>query len=197
MANKDSVQGLKVIARSTKFDVSPLDQQWDLFIFQDGIDSGYLRVPFTVHPTILKEDREGQFDILGTTLADDMARINYSTVYRPIVQPVNELKDSESIIYKFDFSNLPSDAKVNDINIDLKFDSYAPGDFDMMWLTSPDGKRVPLLQTLGKFGTSGEFDQGGFLDGYDYNSSTVQQQFNFTISSKATCLLYTSPSPRA
>ena len=81
MANKDSVQGLKVIARSTKFDVSPLDQLLYLFIFQDGIDSGYLRVPFTVHPTILKEDREGEFDILGTTLADDMARINYSTVY--------------------------------------------------------------------------------------------------------------------
>jgi hypothetical protein len=184
MTDTNGVAGLKVIAQTSTFNAKPLDQQWDIFVYQDGVDKGYLRLPVTVHPSISGDARRGEVSLLGTDLANKMRSINYSTVYRPLVQPVNSLKDSEAIVYKFDFSNLPDDAKVRDIDIDLKFESYAPGDFDMMWLTSPDGKRIPLLQTLGKFGTSGEFDQGGFMDGYDYNSSRTLPEFAFTLTSK-------------
>ena len=198
MNNTNAVAGLKIQASISNFtNLSPLDQQWDLFLYQDGIDQGYLRMPITIHGTIPKQTSASEFVILGSTLADDMRKVNYSTVYRPLVQPVNDLQDSQAIVYKFDFSNLPDDAKVNEIDIDLKFNSYAPGDFDMMWLTTPEGKRVPLLQTLGRFGTSGEFNQGGFLDGLEKvrettnftgtdgpgSGSGVNQEFNFTITS--------------
>ena len=188
MTDTNGVAGLKVIAQTSTFNLKPLDQQWDIFIYQDGVDRGYLRLPVTVHPSILDSVSlpDGTYGVhhSGTDLANKMRSINYSTVYRPLVQPVNNLKDSEAIVYKFDFSNLPDDAKVRDIDIDLKFESYAPGDFDMMWLTAPDGKRIPLLQTLGRFGATGEYDQGGFLDGYDYNSSRVSPEFAFTLTSK-------------
>ena len=184
MTDTNGVAGLKVIAQTTTFDLKPLDQQWDIFVYQDGVDKGYLRLPVTVHASIPGNTQTGVATKLGTDLANKMRNLNYSTVYRPLVQPVNDLKDSEAIVYKFDFSNLPDDAKVRDIDIDLKFESYAPGDFDMMWLTTPEGKRIPLLQTLGKFGSTGQYDQGGFMDGYDYNSSRVLPEFAFTLTSK-------------
>jgi len=182
---KDAIHGLKVKAKQLGTNLEPTTQQFDLFVYQDGVDSGYLRLPITTHYTIPASTHAGQFDISGSTLATNMASLNYSTVYRPVVQPVTELQESQAIVYKFDFGNLPDDAKVSDIDIDLNFESFAPGEFDMMWLTTPEGKRVPILQTLGKFGNNGAYDQDGFLDGYDYNSSQVQQTFKFTLSSKS------------
>ena len=183
MNSKDAVHGLKVKAKRLGENPDATMQQFDIFIFQDGVDVGYLRIPATIHFTIPANTHGGEFDITGTTLATNMSKLNYSTVYRPVVQPVNELEESQAIIYKFDFSNLPDDAKVNDIDIDIRFDSYAPGDFDMMWLTSPEGRRIPILQTLGKFGTAGQHDQLGFLDGHDYHNSGLLQQFDFTLTS--------------
>ena len=186
MTSNEAVHGLKIKAKQLGKNLAPIMQQFDIFIYQDGIDTGYLRVPFTTHFTIPAEEFSGSFDISGSTLANSMSKLNYSTVYRPLVQPVNELQESQAILYKFDFGNLPDDAKVNDIDIDLRFDSYAPGDFDMMWLTSPEGIRIPLLQTLGKFGDDGNKDQDGFLDGYDYHKNDALQSFKFTLSSKST-----------
>ena len=186
MDSRDAVHGLKVKAKQLGNNPDATMQQFDIFVFQDGVDVGYLRVPVTIHFDIPASTHGGEFDIAGSTLANNMAKLNYSTVYRPVVQPVNELQESEAIIYKFDFSNLPDDAKVNDIDIDLRFDSYAPGDFDMMWLTSPEGRRIPLLQTLGSFGSEGQHNQQGFLDGYDYHKNDIIQAFQFTLTSSLT-----------
>ena len=189
MNTKESVHGLKIKAkRYLGSGSTPLDAQFDIFVFQDGIDSGYLRVPLTVHytKTVPGSGGDGDKTWTGEVLAELMSKLNYSTVYRPVVQPVNELEESQAIIYKFDFGNLPEDAKVNDLDIELRFDSFAPGDFDMMWLTSPEGRRIPLLQTLGKFGNTGSSDQDGFLDGYDYNQNDTTQSFKFSLSSNST-----------
>ena len=46
MNTKESVHGLKIKAkRYLGSGSTPLDAQFDIFVFQDGIDSGYLRVP--------------------------------------------------------------------------------------------------------------------------------------------------------
>ena len=87
MNTKESVHGLKIKAkRYLGSGSTPLDAQFDIFVFQDGIDSGYLRVPLTVNytKTVPGSGGDGDKTWTGEVLAELMSKLNYSTVYRPL-----------------------------------------------------------------------------------------------------------------
>ena len=170
--------------------ISPIDQNWDVFIIQKDISAGYLRMPFTVHVPdelieyIGEEEVRQVTPVTAVQLAKAMNRLHYNTVYRPVSTPYVKMGESEAVVFKFDFASVPDDAIIQNIDIDFIMRSTMPGDYGMIWLQAPDGTRMPLMQFLGKFGTTGESDQGGFMPGYDYQQTgTGAQEMIFTVSS--------------
>ena len=79
-------------ARGTGNFPGPLNKQWDLFIIQEDVGTGYLRMPFMGHvPEELKVitniDDDGNQTIekqhvTATRMANAMQQIHYNTVYR-------------------------------------------------------------------------------------------------------------------
>ena len=185
---------LKVTATrpNTTEPVNPVDQQWDVFIIQKDISTGYLRMPFTVHlPDELitidpVTDEQTSTPVTALQLAKAMNKIHYNTVYRPVSTPYIKMGESEAVVFRFDFDSVPDDAIIQNIDIDFIMRSTLPGDYGMIWLQAPDGTRMPLMQFLGKHGGTGQYDQGGFMPGYDYmKSGTGADEMIFTVSSRA------------
>ena len=173
----------------------PLNQQWDLFIIQEDVSTGYLRMPFMGHVsdkliTITAIDEDGnqtrrEEHVTATRLANAMQKIHYNTVYRPVSTPYVKMGESEALVFKFNFNKIPKDAVIQNIDIDFILRSTMPGDYGMIWLQAPDGSRLPLMQFLGKYGTNGQYNQGGMISGRDYkNLGSGAQEMIFTISSK-------------
>ena len=172
--------------------ISPIDQNWDVFIIQKDISTGYLRMPFTVHlPDELveyvgEEEERTSTPVTAVQLAKAMNRLHYNTVYRPVSTPYIKMGESEAVVFKFDFASVPDDAIIQNIDIDFIMRSTMPGDYGMIWLQAPDGTRIPLMQFLGQYGNVGQHDQGGFMPGYDYRKdNTGADEMIFTVSSKS------------
>ena len=175
--------------------ISPIDQNWDIFIIQKDISTGYLRMPFTVHlPDELVEITESTDEppeeirtvtpVTAVQLAKAMNKLHYNTVYRPVSTPYVKMGESEAVVFKFDFDSIPDDAIIQNIDIDFIMRSTMPGDYGMIWLQAPDGTRLPLMQFLGQFGNTGQYDQGGFMPGHDYQKlGSGAQEMIFTVSS--------------
>ena len=68
--------------------ISPIDQNWDVFIIQKDISAGYLRMPFTVHlPDELIEYTDGPFPIkLDVSVSLPPCRANAASPF--VVNPV-------------------------------------------------------------------------------------------------------------
>ena len=171
--------------------VSPIDQQWDVFIIQKDISTGYLRMPFTIHlPDELitvdpVTDESTSTPVAAIQLAKAMNKIHYNTVYRPVSTPYIKMGESEAVIFRFDFDSVPDDAVIQNIDIDFIMRSTLPGDYGMIWLQAPDGTRMPLMQFLGRHGATGQHDQGGFMPGYDYmKEGSGSKEMIFTVSSR-------------
>ena len=170
--------------------ISPIDQNWDVFVIQKDISEGYLRMPFTVHlpdeliEYIGEEEERQVTPVTAVQLAKAMNKLHYNTVYRPVSTPYIKMGESEAVVFRFDFASVPDDAIIQNIDIDFIMRSTMPGDYGMIWLQAPDGTRMPLMQFLGKFGTSGQSDQGGFMPGYDYQQTgSGATEMIFTVSS--------------
>ena len=175
--------------------ISPIDQNWDIFIIQKDISQGYLRMPFTVHlPDELIEVTESTDEppeeirtvtpVTALQLAKAMNKLHYNTVYRPVSTPYIKMGESEAVVFRFDFDSIPDDAIIQNIDIDFIMRSTMPGDYGMIWLQAPDGTRIPLMQFLGQFGNTGQYDQGGFMPGHDYQKlGSGSQEMIFTVSS--------------
>ena len=182
-------------ARGTGNFPGPLHKQWDLFIVQEDIGTGYLRMPFMGHVSetlknIVAIDEDGNQTIenehvTATRLANAMQQIHYNTVYRPVSTPYVKMGESEAVVFKFNFKNIPKDAIIQNIDVDFIMRSTMPGDYGMIWLQAPDGTRIPLMQFLGKYGNSGQYNQKGFMPGADYQQlGSGAQEMMFTVSSK-------------
>ena len=175
--------------------ISPIDQNWDIFIIQKDLSVGYLRMPFTVHlPDELIEITESTDEppeeirtvtpVTALQLAKAMNKLHYNTVYRPVSTPYIKMGESEAVVFRFDFDSIPDDAIIQNIDIDFIMRSTMPGDYGMIWLQAPDGTRMPLMQFLGQFGNTGQHDQGGFIPGHDYQQiGAGAQEMIFTVSS--------------
>ena len=170
--------------------ISPIDQNWDVFIIQKDISTGYLRMPFTVHlpdeliEYIGEEEVRQVTPVTALQLSKAMSKLHYNTVYRPVSTPYIKMGESEAVVFKFDFASVPDDAIIQNIDIDFIMRSTMPGDYGMIWLQAPDGTRMPLMQFLGKFGATGQSDQGGFMPGHDYqNTGSGATEMIFTVSS--------------
>ena len=75
--HKESVHGLKIKAkRYLGSGSTPLDAQFDIFVFQDGIDPGYLRVPTVYYTkTVPGSGGDGDKTWTGEVLAEPNANL--------------------------------------------------------------------------------------------------------------------------
>ena len=172
----------------TTGDVSQDSEQLDVLIIEEGIYNNFIRIPLTIHKA---KGIEGEADYkTPSKVAEDYNKIglkNYLTAFNKGTG--TKLGESEAVIYTFSTRNLPDNAKVMDISLNLQWISKDPSEWGMVWLQTPDGARLPILQPLGQaeqFNETGLFgtdNQGGVFKGYELTNRSEGKYHNFTISS--------------
>ena len=202
LENADDEQWARVRVVFNRFDtdtpIEALNQNWDIFLIQKDVGKGYLRMPAMGHTNktmtfITERDPESDQIISSETknieavrFANAMQKIHYNTVYRPVSSPYVKMGESEALVFKFNFDNVPEDAEIEDIDIDFILRSTMPADYGMIWLQAPDGSRLPLMQFLGQTlrNSDATTNQGGQIPSYNVaNSNYGATEMIFTVSS--------------
>ena len=76
-----------------------------------------------------------------------------------------KMGESEALVFKFNFKNIPKDAIIQNIDIDRMRSTH---DYGMIWLQAPTV--LEYLMNRSKYGRPPIRLQKGFMKGHDYRS---------------------------